>query len=701
MATILVIDDRAASRETARAVLDHGGYTVIEASEGRQALTLARDSHPDVVLTDVLMPGMDGYQLVRELRSDPGTAGIPVLFYTANYREDEARPLAAAFGVSKILRKDASPQELLDSIAAALTAPAPAATAGTDFGVQHTETVTAKLLEKAQALDDSEARFAAMAEAAPIGIVIADLHGHATYVNPRLSEITRVADAELLGQGWQRCLSPARRQAIRASLSDVPASLDRQRHHERLTLPGGQQRRLNVLLQPVRHPEHGLTGLIAMIDDVTAETEAEERRLAEEREREAEARRQLNLRFDSLARLAGGVAHDFNNLLNIVMAYDDFVRQAIEEASGAILTDAQAEAVLSDIDQIYRAGQRAADITHQLLTFGGREVVTPVVTDINALIGEARNMIADAIGEHITVTTQLDQHLRPTLADPGQIRQVLLNLAANARDAMPAGGRLHIETANLSTGTTQPPAGLPSGEYVHIAITDTGHGMPAPVVQQAIEPFFTTKPPGQGSGGLGLATSYGVIKQAGGQLSIDSAPGCGTTIHLYLPATGDKPGPAERATAAPGPSGQTVLVADDEDGLRQLVTRMLTRAGYHVLTAPSGQEALRLAQRHDGVIHALVTDVVMPAMNGRELADELRRSRPDVAVLYMSGYAAPLMTEQGLLDPGVSLISKPFSQSGLLSALQVSLGQRAAESPPAPGGAAQPRIPGPSDAAAP
>jgi PAS domain S-box-containing protein len=684
MATILVIDDRAASREIARATLDHGGYTVIEASEGRQALTLAKESHPDVVLTDVLMPGMDGYQFVRELRSDPGTAGIPVLFYTANYREDEAQPLAAAFGVSKILLKDASPQELLDSVAAALTRPAPMAMAGTDFGAQHTETVTAKLLEKAQALDESEARFAAMADAAPIGIVIADLHGHATYVNPRLSEITQAADAELLGRGWQHCLSPARRQAMHASLSNVPASLDRQRHHERLTLPGGQQRRLSVLLQPVCHPEHGLTGLIAMIDDVTAETEAEERRLAEEREREEEARRQLTLRFDSLTRLAGGVAHDFNNLLNIVMANDEFVREAVEEASGAILTHAQAEAILSDTDQIYRASQRAAHITHQLLTFGGREAAIPVVIDINALIGEARDMITGAIGEHITITAQLDQHLCRSLADPGQIRQVLLNLAANARDAMPTGGRLHIETANLSAGTAQPPAGLPSGDYVHIAVTDTGHGMPAAVVQQAIEPFFTTKPVGHGNGGLGLATSYGIIKQAGGQLTIDSAPGCGTTIHIYLPATGEKPGTAGQATAPLGPSGQTILVADDEDGLRHLVARMLTRAGYHVLTAPSGPEALRVAQRHNGVIHALVTDVVMPAMNGRELADELRRSRPDVAVLYMSGYAAHLMTQRGLLDPGVSLLSKPFSQPGLLGALQASLSRPGTESQPAP-----------------
>jgi two-component system cell cycle sensor histidine kinase/response regulator CckA len=682
MATVLVVDDRAASRDVARATLDHGGYTVVEASEGRQGLTVAKEIHPDVVLTDVLMPGMDGYQLVRELRSDPGTAAIPVLFYTANYREDEAQPLAAAFGVSKTLLKDASPQELLDAIAAALTLPAPVAIAGADFATQHAETIIAKLLEKAQELDESEARFAAMAEAAPTGIVIANLHGYASYVNPRLCEITQVTVTELLGHGWLRCLSPAHREALQAGLSNDPVSLDGQRHHERLALPGGQQRRLIVRLQPVRDPEHAVSGLIAMIDDVTAEAEAAERRLAEQRERENDARRQLTQRFDSLTRLAGGVAHDFNNLLSIVMANDQFVRQAIEDASGAVLTEVQAQAILSDIDQIHLAGQRAADITHQLLTFGGRDVVTPVVVDVNALVGEARDMIADAIGEHVTMTTHLDPHLRHSLADPSQLRQVLLNLASNAHDAMPNGGGLHIETGNLSTGTAQPPAGLPAGDYVHIAVTDTGHGMPAVIAHQAMEPFFTTKPPGQGSGGLGLATSFGVIKQLGGQLTIDSAPGRGTTIHIHLPATGETPQAAGDAAAAPVLSGQTILVVDDEDGLRQLVSRMLTGAGYHVLTAPSGPEALRLAQRHDGVIHALITDVVMPAMNGQELADELRRSRPDTAVLYMSGYAAPLMSEQGLLESGVNVIGKPFSQSALLSALQTSLTGQATQPPP-------------------
>ena len=676
MAIVLVVDDRAASREIARATLDHGGYQVIEAAEGQQALTLAKNSHPDILLTDVLMPGMDGYQLVRALRGDPDTAGIPVLFFTANYRQDEAQPLAMALGVSKILSKDALPQELLDAVAETLhDRRAPAALAVTDFGVQHEYLVNAKLLEKVQALDESEARFAAMAQASPVGIVITDPRGQASYVNPRLTEITQAPAAELLGEGWQRCLGHGQREALRAGPGRPPPSLDGERQHEQLTLSGGQRRWLTVLVRPVRDSEEALTGFVAIIDDVTAVVEAEERRRAEDRERESEGRAQVTAHFDSLARLAGGVAHDFNNLLNIVMSYDQFVKEAVTDASGAVLTDVQAQAILGDVDQIYRAGQRAAHISRQLLSFGSRQAVQHAVVDLNVLIGEVRDMIAGTLGQHVTITTRLDPDLRHVRGNASQFSQVLVNLAVNACDAMPDGGSLHFETSSTRTAARAQAAGLPAGEYVHVAVTDTGHGMSAARAAQAMEPFFTTKPQGQGTG-LGLATAYGVIRQAGGELIIDSAPGRGTTIHLYLPATDQPADAAEQVTVASASAGQTILVADDEDGLRQAVTRMLTGAGYHVLAAPNGQEALTIAAGHDGVIHALLTDVAMPAMNGRELAEALRRARPATPVLYMSGYAAAIMTAQGMLDPGVTVVSKPFTTAELLNALNATLTKR-------------------------
>jgi PAS domain S-box-containing protein len=278
MATVLIVDDRAASREIARATLAHGGHRVVEASDGRQGLALARSSHPDAVLTDLLMPGMDGYQFVRELRGDPDTAGTPVLFYTAYYLEDEAHPLAQAFGVSKILSKDASPQELLDAVAEAVDSRvAPSARAGTDFGVQHLDAINAKLLERTRALEESQARFAAVAEALPTGIVIADLQGLASYVSPRLSQMTQTSAAELLGQGWLRWLGRDQRQALCVvSPARLPASLDGQRHREQRTLSDGQQRCLSVLIRPVRDGNHAVTGFVALIDDVTAVVEADE-----------------------------------------------------------------------------------------------------------------------------------------------------------------------------------------------------------------------------------------------------------------------------------------------------------------------------------------------------------------------------------------------------------------------------------------
>jgi two-component system, cell cycle sensor histidine kinase and response regulator CckA len=283
VATVLVVDDNATSREIARATLDHGGHQVIEASDGHLALQLTASNHPDLVLTDLLMPGMDGYQFVRELRSHQNTARIPVLFYTANYREDEAHPLAAAFGVSKILSKDVSPPELLDAVAEALDGRvARSVVTGNDFGVLHDHIINAKLMETTQALGESQGRLAAMAESSPIGIALADLNGLASYVNPRLCEITQASVAELLGQGWLRCLDHTQRQALCIAVpSQLPPSLDGQYHLGRLALSGGRQQWLSTQIRPVRDSERAVAGFAAMIDDVTAVVDAYERRRTE------------------------------------------------------------------------------------------------------------------------------------------------------------------------------------------------------------------------------------------------------------------------------------------------------------------------------------------------------------------------------------------------------------------------------------
>ena len=676
MATVLVVDDRPTNIEIARETLGLGGHSVVEAVDGRDALVVAKNSHPDVVVTDVMMPGMDGFQLVHELRSDPATAGIPVLLYTAHYSPAEASTVAATVGVSSVLSKTGDPLELLDAVDAALRDhpphSAPVTATELDFGERHLYTVNAKLMQKIQALDESDARFAAMAEESPIGIVIGDPAGLATYVNPRLSDITRMAAADLVGQGWLCCLHPADRDEL---LTGPAGSLDPDmtdlRFRESFLRTDGHTRRLSVLIRAMRDSERHLTGFIAMIDDITTVVEADERRQAEEREREAETRRQMTARFDSLARLSGGVAHDFNNILNVILSYDEFAKDAVVEAAGTLLTEAEASAIVGDLDKVHSAGERAARITHKLLAFGGREVVLPAVVDVNALIGGVRAAVAGAIGP-VSFTTRLEPGLRPVRIDPGQLGEVLTNLIVNADEAMPAGGELCVESHNFEMTAGGPVSGLPPGDYVHIAVTDNGEGMPADVVQQAMEPFFTTRSHGQSSG-LGLATAYGISKQAGGELVIESEPGHGTTVHLYLPATDAAEPPAEQLSPGPVPAGRTILVADDEDGLRAIVERILTNAGYHVLTAGSGRQALAMAAGHPGTIDALITDVVMPVMNGRELAKAVQAARPGLPVLFMSGYAAPLMTEQGMLDPGVTVLGKPFGKDDLLSALRTTL----------------------------
>ena len=662
MATVLVVDDRATNREVARATLDHGGHDVIEAAAGQEALVLARTAHPDLILTDVVMPGMDGYEFVHELRADTGTADIPVLFYTANYRPDEAAPLASAYGVTRVLPKSTDPLDLLTAVDDALSRhlEPPVAAPGSGLLTEHLRTVNAKLVEKVLALDESRSQFDVLADITPVGIALGDTDLRATYVNPRLAEITAKPAGDLLGQGWQSCLSAEDLDRLRSGGEDTAP------YYGQVVLGDGRTLWLQVTVRRLTDHDQRHTGFMAVIDDVTPLVEAEQQRHSEERQHIAE-------RFDSLARLSGAVAHDFNNMLAIILSFGEFVDEAIQDAVGTELTAAAADAIRNDLQQLSRAGKRAAHLAHQLLTFGGREVVQPTVLDPNAVVEEARGMVGATAGERVTLVSRLGRDLRHTRADASQLCQVLLNLALNARDAMPHGGRITFETGNVTNSAAAPRlAGLPAGDYVHIAVIDDGEGMPSEVVDRAMEPFFTTKSKGQGSG-LGLATAYGIVRQAGGDLVIDSAVGSGTTVHIYLPATDEAFEPRLPGAAPEAAAGQTILLAEDEDSLRTVATRILTHAGFHVLSAANGEEALEVARRHPGVIDAALTDVVMPRMNGPELAAALRVDRPDTPVLYMSGYAAPLMTEQGILEPGVTVVGKPFGRDDLLTALNATL----------------------------
>jgi len=360
-------------------------------------------------------------------------------------------------------------------------------------------------------------------------------------------------------------------------------------------------------------------------------------------------------RLEAVGRLAGGIAHDFNNLLSVVLGYSISIASELPEGSP----------MRADVEEIRRAGERAAELTQQLLAFGRQQVLEPRVVDLNVVTLHVERMIRRILGEDIELVTVPGDPLWKVKIDPGQIEQVILNLAINARDAMPEGGRLTIETGNLliDEDYAQSNLGAAPGAHVVLSVSDTGMGMDKDTQAKIFEPFFTTKEKGKGTG-LGLSTVFGIVKQSGGHIWLYSEPGKGTTFKLCFPRTaeqGDSLLPPEVA-ASPIPRGtETILLVEDDAQLRALARTILVRHGYQVLDAPNPVDALAISAGFPGWIALLVTDVVMPQMNGRELSRKLLEMRPDTKVLYMSGYTDNAIVHNGILDAGVAFLQKPLT----------------------------------------
>ncbi len=374
--------------------------------------------------------------------------------------------------------------------------------------------------------------------------------------------------------------------------------------------------------------------------------------------------RDVTERLESLGELAGGVAHGYHNLLAVISSYATFVSEELAQGGRNI----RWQSVRDDVAQIRQAAERATELTDQLLAFACRDVVQPRPLNLNEVVTGVEHLLVHTLGEQVMLETHLAAEPCVVLADPGQIEQVLFRLAVNARDAMPAGGRLMVET--VTTYVDEARTGLPHGQYACLKISDTGIGMTREIIDHAFEPFFTTKPKGAGTG-LGLATVYGIIAQASGDVQILSEPGIGTTVTVLLPSTGQavraRPEPAKAAGYG---TGETVLVIEDEPAMREVTLRILSRSGYHVLTAANGREAIEIATSTDGDIDVLLTDVVMPHMLGKEAADRIRAFRPGVKVLFMSGYTRGLLGTQGVVEADVNLIEKPFTEASLLTKIR-------------------------------
>jgi PAS domain S-box-containing protein len=410
---------------------------------------------------------------------------------------------------------------------------------------------------------------------------------------------------------------------------------------------------------PLQDESGRVVGVVEDIKDIT------ERRQLEEQLFQAQ-------KMEAIGRLAGGVAHDFNNLMTVITGYADRLlrRMSPDDPSR------------KEIESIRKSGEQAVALTRQLLAFGRKQVLQPRVLDLNALIREYAAMLPRLLGEDIDVTLELDSGLGRIKADPVQIQQVLMNLAVNARDAMPDGGGLTVETAN----TELPPAGrtsyvAPAGHYVMLAVRDTGCGMDVQTRERIFEPFFTTKEVGTGSG-LGLSTVYGIVRQSGGDIRVYSTPGQGTSFIVYLPRV-EEPLPEQKE---PRPSesevehgSETILLVEDEKSLRELAKIELEELGYSVLEAGSVGEGLAVSEAHEGTIHLLLTDVVLPGLSGSRLREILERRRPDIKVLYISGHTERHVVRHGVLEPGIPFLEKPFTFEGLAAKIREVLDSPARE----------------------
>ena len=488
------------------------------------------------------------------------------------------------------------------------------------------------------------ARYRALMEQANDAILILDLSGAILEANRESERLFGLPRARIVGRNYDDFVVPEERadSASRRGLVGSEGTIRvPNRHMER---SGGTVVTVDVSGSLVRLGDE--SRVLAILRDVS------------ERQR-LEAQLLQSQKMESVGRLAGGVAHDFNNLLGVITGYGDLLLHEIGPGHPSHRR----------VVEIRKAADRAASLTRQLLAFSRKQVLQLRVLDLNAVVAGIEPMLRRLIGEHIELITALDNGVGRVKADLGQMEQVIANLAVNARDAMPRGGKLLIETGNVELDAVYPAprADARPGPHVMLAVSDTGHGMDAEVLGHMFEPFYTTKAPGLGTG-LGLATVYGIVRQLGGQVMVYSEVERGTSFKIYLPrleAAADQLQVA--AAAGPPPGGtETVLLVEDEPALRVLVEEILTKGGYHVLQNEKPEAALALAASHGGAIDLVLTDVIMPNMSGRQMADALRLGRPGTRVLFMSGYTDDAISHHGILEPGTHFLEKPFTADGLL-----------------------------------
>jgi two-component system, cell cycle sensor histidine kinase and response regulator CckA len=486
-------------------------------------------------------------------------------------------------------------------------------------------------------------------------IAVVDSDGKRVYNSPSYHRILGYALDELEATSSFEQVHPDDRQIVVDAAADARRTGIGRRIEYRMRHKDGSWVYLESTASPVVNAKGEVENLVIVNRDIS------ERRRLEEQLRQSQ-------KMDAIGRLSGGVAHDFNNLLGVIIGYAEILQERIPES----------DSMRAPVDQIIKAGSRASSLTKQLLAFSRQQVLEPKILLLNAVVSDTEKMLRRLIGEDIELLTSLDPALGKIRADQGQIEQVIMNLVVNARDAMPEGGRLVIETANFEIDdkfARRYAYPVLPGAYILLTVSDNGIGMDTATQQRIFEPFFTTKEKGKGTG-LGLSLVYGVVKQSGGYIDVVSTRGKGTSFNIYLPCVGQNA--VETKTIGPDRpeelrGTETILLAEDEDTLRALTRHLLELYGYRVLEACDGAQALRLSEQTTDEIHVLLTDVVMPGISGRILADQLKQKRSDVKVVFMSGYTGQRFGEKSILEPGSFFLQKPFTRESLARKIREAL----------------------------
>lgn len=478
-------------------------------------------------------------------------------------------------------------------------------------------------------------------------IAVVDINGKRIYNSPSYERILGYSVEELQRTSGFEQIHPDDRHLVEEAARDARDNGLGRSIQYRMRHKDGTWRILESTGSVARGPHGEVEKLVVVNRDVTA------RKQLEEQFRQAQ-------KMEAIGRLSGGIAHDFNNLLSVIMGYAEFQQERLPPG----------DPLRGSADEILKAGRRAASLTRQLLAFSRQQVLDPKVIDLNGAVVEMEKLLRRLIGEDIELKTSLAQNLGRVKADQSQLEQIVMNLAVNARDAMPEGGTLVVSTENFvmdEAFVRRYAYPVQTGPYVFLTVTDTGIGMDNDTKARAFEPFFTTKEKGKGTG-LGLATVYGVVKQSGGYIDIETSPGAGTSFKIYLPRVDQEidvqTNPSVGTTAAVA-EGETILLVEDEEALRRLTRTSLESSGYRVLEAKDGIDALEVSNRHDGPLDLLLTDIVMPGMGGHTLAQEISERRPGIRIVYMSGYTGQTIGGQGPIEPGSDFVSKPFTREVL------------------------------------